>query len=33
MGHVMYFYTCYILDRASHTEEIMSDFLLNYGSR
>ena len=32
MGHVMYCYT-YILDRASRSEETLSNFLLNYGSR
>ena len=32
MGHVMYCYIGCILDRASHAEETMSDFLLNYGS-
>ena len=25
MGHVMYCYTCFILDRASYTEETQSD--------
>ena len=33
MGHVMYCYTGFILDRASRTDETLSDFLLNYGSR
>ena len=33
MGHVMYCYTGCILDRAARTEETLSEFLLNYGSR
>ena len=33
MGHVMYCYIGCILDRASRTEETLSDFYLNYGSR
>ena len=33
MGHVMYCYTGWIVDRASRTEETIFDFLFNYGSR
>ena len=33
MGHVMYCYTGWIMDRASCTEETLLNFLLNYGSR
>ena len=33
MGHVMYCYKSCILNRASRTEETLSDFLLNHGSR
>ena len=33
MGHVMYCYTGYSLDRAFRTDETLSDFLLKYGSR
>ena len=32
MGHVIYCYTGYSLDRASRTEETLFDFLLKYGS-
>ena len=33
MGHVMYCYTGWIVDRASCTKETLFDLLLNYGSR
>ena len=33
MGHVMYCYTGCILYIVSHTDETLSDFLLNYGFR
>ena len=33
MGHEMYCYTCWIVDRASRTKKTLFDFLLNYGSR
>ena len=33
MGQVMYCYTSWIVDRASHTKETLFYFLLNYGSQ
>ena len=33
MGHVMYCYIGWIVDRTSRTEKTMFDFLLIYGSR
>ena len=32
MGHVVVLCTGWELDKAPHTKETMSDFLLNYGS-